>query len=301
MVPFFTVIIPCFNTGSLLRVAINSVLTQSFQDFELLVVNDGSTDPETLQILAEYSEQCLVLHQPNQGQGTARNHAISHSSGRYVAFLDSDDYWFPHTLQVYHDAIKSHSPAICFASHLELVGETPLADPGFHGLACQYFVDYASFYRSTKLNIYLPGCFCICRDSLGSSRRFLGGRVNAEDLHLILQLASQRGFVNVLSPPVLAYRQHPLSSTKDLSRGERGIKELYRQRSQRRYPYFTAHPRLLAKILTSHSRSASIGLLRQKHYRKALSLYFLSLADNLLIFRLRYVIGFWLVFLNSLF
>ena len=298
--PFFTVIVPCFNTGAVLRTAIESVLSQSFQDFELIIVNDGSTDPVTLQILAELNDDCHIIHQSNQGQGTARNHALNGARGQYITFLDSDDHWFPHTLQTHYSLIQRYSPAVCFAAHIDLHGNGSIDYSGQDSLSCQYFDDFASFYRATSLNIFLPGCFCIQSACLGLANRFLEGRVNAEDLHLILRLASQKGFVNVLAPPVLAYRQHALSSTKDLSRGEQGIREIYRRRRQNHYPYFSDHPLILARILTSHARSASIGILSQKSYVKAFRLYFMTLIDNLMILRLRYVFGFWLIFVSSL-
>jgi glycosyltransferase involved in cell wall biosynthesis len=283
-----------------LRTAIASVFSQSFQDFELIIVNDGSTDPATLQILAELDDCCQVIHQSNQGQGTARNHALNLAKGQYIAFLDSDDHWFPHTLQVYSSIILRYSPAVCFASHLDFSGTASLIYTGSDMISCEQFEDFASFYRATSLNIFLPGCFCIQSACLGLANRFLEGRINSEDLHLILKLASQKGFVNVMAPPVLAYRQHALSSTKDLSRGEQGIRELYRRRRQKHYPYFSNHPLILARILTSHVRSASIELLRLHHYRSALRLYVLGFLDNLLIIRLRYLMGFWVVYLFSL-
>ena len=90
--PVVSVVIPCYNQGQYLADAIASVQRQALRSFEIVVVNDGSTDCGTLEILEAYSRQGLkVLHTPNQGLAAARNHGIRHSSGKYLLPLDADD------------------------------------------------------------------------------------------------------------------------------------------------------------------------------------------------------------------
>jgi len=95
--PTVSVIIPTYNRGWILREAIDSVLAQDFTDYELIVVDDGSTD-DTRQILGSYGRDLLVLRQSNQGVSAARNRGIAESRARLVAFLDSDDLWLPQKL-----------------------------------------------------------------------------------------------------------------------------------------------------------------------------------------------------------
>lgn len=95
--PLVSVIIPTYNRGWIVREAIDSVLAQDFHDFELIVVDDGSTD-DTADILKSYHDRITVLIQPNNGVSAARNKGIRASSGRYIAFLDSDDRWLPQKL-----------------------------------------------------------------------------------------------------------------------------------------------------------------------------------------------------------
>ncbi|MFC1826131.1 glycosyltransferase family 2 protein [Thermodesulfobacteriota bacterium] len=92
-----SVIIPTYNRALMLKEAIDSVLAQDFQDFELIVVDDGSTD-QTSEILNAYREDITVLHQHNQGVSSARNAGVTAASGSLVAFLDSDDLWLPRKL-----------------------------------------------------------------------------------------------------------------------------------------------------------------------------------------------------------
>jgi len=95
--PKVSVIIPTYNRGWTLREAIDSVLAQEFADFELIVVDDGSTD-HTREILDSYGQDIIVLRQPNQGVSAARNRGIDESHAQLVAFLDSDDLWLPQKL-----------------------------------------------------------------------------------------------------------------------------------------------------------------------------------------------------------
>ena len=95
--PRVSVIIPTYNRAWCLSEAIESVLSQTFQDMELIVVDDGSTD-ETPALLSQYGDRLRVLHQPNQGVSAARNSGIQAAHGDLIALLDSDDTWQPDKL-----------------------------------------------------------------------------------------------------------------------------------------------------------------------------------------------------------
>ena len=94
-----SVVIPVFNSATLLGDALRSVFAQTFRDFEVIVVDDGSEDRETLdQTLAAWSGRVRVLRQSNGGPARARNTGIAHATGDLVAFLDADDEWRPEKL-----------------------------------------------------------------------------------------------------------------------------------------------------------------------------------------------------------
>lgn len=92
-----SVIIPTFNRAVFLREAIDSVLAQTEKDFELIVVDDGSTD-HTRELVAEYDDRIRYFFQPNAGASAARNLGIRHARGDFITFLDSDDLWLPKKL-----------------------------------------------------------------------------------------------------------------------------------------------------------------------------------------------------------
>jgi glycosyltransferase involved in cell wall biosynthesis len=95
--PLVTVIIPTYNRGWIIQEAIDSVLDQDFNDYELIVVDDGSDD-NTREVLRAYGKTITVLHQSNRGVSAARNRGIAEAAGRLIAFLDSDDLWLPRKL-----------------------------------------------------------------------------------------------------------------------------------------------------------------------------------------------------------
>ena len=95
--PKVSVIIPTYNSANYLPEAIESVLAQTYKDFEILVMDDGSTD-NTKDVVAPYLDRIIFLEGPNGGPSKARNRAILESSSEYVAFLDADDIWYPDKL-----------------------------------------------------------------------------------------------------------------------------------------------------------------------------------------------------------
>ena len=109
--PSVSVIIPTFNRGWVLRTAIESVLVQTWRDFELIVVDDGSTD-DTSEILYSYGPAIKVIRQVNAGVSAARNRGVRSAGGGLIAFLDSDDRWLPDKLKVQVGYFKSRPETV---------------------------------------------------------------------------------------------------------------------------------------------------------------------------------------------
>lgn len=99
--PAISVIMPVYNAGEKVNMAINSVLEQSFQDFELIIIDDGSTD-NSLDICQQYANvdmRVKIIHQENRGLSAARNIGIKAASGKYLAFIDHDDFYLQGLLE----------------------------------------------------------------------------------------------------------------------------------------------------------------------------------------------------------
>jgi glycosyltransferase involved in cell wall biosynthesis len=97
-IPTVSVVIPVYNHAHKVRSAIHSVLSQSYQDYELIVVNDGSTD-HLIEVLQAFDHIQLIQHAENKGRAAARNSGVLAASGQYIAFLDADDTWMPEKLE----------------------------------------------------------------------------------------------------------------------------------------------------------------------------------------------------------
>lgn len=95
--PRVSVIIPVFNAARTVEQAIASVRAQTFTDFEIVAVDDGSTDG-SIETLRRYGPAIKILRQSNRGPSAARNLGIANSTGEYFAFLDADDWWKPEFL-----------------------------------------------------------------------------------------------------------------------------------------------------------------------------------------------------------
>ncbi|MBT7600641.1 MAG: glycosyltransferase family 2 protein [Anaerolineae bacterium] len=98
MSPKISVVIPVYNHAHRIGSAIDSVLAQSYQDYEILVVNDGSTD-DLIEVLEKFGGIKLIDHETNLGRAAARNTGVLASNGEYIAFLDADDQWMPTKLE----------------------------------------------------------------------------------------------------------------------------------------------------------------------------------------------------------
>jgi len=164
--PKVSVIIPCYNLGAFLDEAVESVLGQSFEDFEIVIVNDGSTDQLTIQMLQKYDKpRTKVLWTENQGLPSARNNGIRASEGAYVCCLDADDKYHPDFLAKTMEVLERDlSEKIGFVTTwAQVFGEenrvwmTTGYDPA--RLALENVVHVASLFRRTcweKVGGYAP-------------------------------------------------------------------------------------------------------------------------------------------------
>ena len=94
-----SIIIPCYNASSYIKETINSVLTQTFQNFEILLINDGSTDNSSSIIKTIIDDRIHLVEQENQGVSSTRNKGIAMAKGEFIVFLDADDLLHPNFLE----------------------------------------------------------------------------------------------------------------------------------------------------------------------------------------------------------
>ncbi len=121
--PLFSVVVPAYNAERFLPTALGSVYRQTVQDFEIVVVNDGSTDNTEEILKREQDPRLRVVTRENGGECVARNQGLREARGKYIAFLDSDDAWLPNHLEQALSFLESHPDIAWFSSTLKKVGD----------------------------------------------------------------------------------------------------------------------------------------------------------------------------------
>ena len=130
-----SVVMPCHNAAPYVDEAIASVLGQSYPQVELIVVDDGSTDGSTeilQRLAAENPERITLIYQNRGGPFAARNRALAHANGNYIAFLDADDAWHPDALRLMHDALETDPADVAYCGWQKIgvaAIDTQPADP----------------------------------------------------------------------------------------------------------------------------------------------------------------------------
>ena len=289
---FFSVVIPTYNRAELLRQALESVFAQPNFDGEIIVIDDGSTDG-TLALTDAYGDRIRVFQQRNRGPGAARNRGIQEARGRYVAFLDSDDLWFPWTAAVYRETLTNQGlPA--FLRGKAFWFTEPAEIQQVHGGAgnIEMLADFLSI-ADTEHPCYFGASWAVVRrDVLLRTGGFTNKNINGEDQDLWIRLGTEAGFALVNAPPTVAYRQTPVSEWKNPRKNVDGILYLVEQEYRGSYPGGVTRRRQRLQILTGHVRSVALNCLQGNLTTDAWRLYRLSVRWHLGLWRWKFLVGF---------
>ncbi|OKL39883.1 glycosyltransferase family 2 protein [Pontibacter flavimaris] len=203
-----SVVVPLYNKEDYILDTVKSILDQTFSDFELLIINDGSIDNSLERLKGISDSRVKVINQENQGVSAARNKGVKLASGKWVAFLDADDYWdqtflekLTRLINQYPDGkIFSSGRRLRFKDKIEEYNNPLLPDPGSSAS-----VDYIQIIEKYLPPIHSSSCL-ICRDLLVESSGFRPGMRKFEDHDLWIRLAYNRP-VFFLNDPLLTYRK----------------------------------------------------------------------------------------------
>lgn len=217
----FSIIIPTYNRSDLLIETINSVLNQTFKDYEVIIVNDGSTD-NTKEILESYGSKIRVINKENSGAEKSRNLGAYIAKGDYFCFFDSDDLMFPWSLDVYDKVIeKEKNPPFVIGQpfHFSESISDNLLNQKINSVKYAVYKDYFSkdrtIYSSSSMLVirkdqfYKVGMF---RQHYAKKNYFL------DDLDFMLRAGTINPTIIIFEPLQFAYRTHALNSVKNLKR-----------------------------------------------------------------------------------
>jgi GT2 family glycosyltransferase len=285
----FSIVIPTYNRISLLQRTLASVRRQSCADFEIIIVDDGSTDG-TRESLASNGEFLRVIKQPNRGPGAARNVGAREARGEYVAFLDSDDLWFPWTLDTFARAIQEHErPNILGGKFIEFADEAELLAVRQERHETLWFSDYIA---SSHYPYYVGSGTCVVRRECFADVRFLEDRLNSEDHDLILRMGTLPGFARILAPFTLAWRRHRASETSDFASSVSGAMRLLARESAGVYPGGSERSRDRHRILARHTRPTALACVKNGELKQGWELYRSTFGWNIELGHWRYVLAF---------
>jgi glycosyltransferase involved in cell wall biosynthesis len=226
--PLVSVIIPAYNAAPYITETIDSVFAQTYSNYEVIIVNDGSPDTDALEgALAPYRHSAVYIKQANRGPGGARNAGILRARGEYVAFLDSDDTWLPYYLAqqmrvleqdstldlVYSDALLFGDPA---SSGRTFMQNNPSRGP----------VTFESLLR-WECHV-ITSCVVARRQTLINAGLFDDRYHHAEDFDLWLRVAHRGGRITYQEQVLARYRKRPGTLSTAMTRMNRTRTEILR-------------------------------------------------------------------------
>ena len=206
--PTVSVVIPTFNRARLLLDAVESVLAQTYQDFEIIVVDDGSTDDTKAVVepyLRRHGDRIRCLFQANQGLSAARNAGCRAGTGRYVAFLDSDDLWKPHKLAVQVPLLETDPAVGLVSSRAEVIDYANTKVLWIKPRRPAGTTLREMVIRRTQP----PSSFVVRRAAIDGIGYFDPAiRLGLEDVDLCFRLAARGWKFVCLEEPLIKYRVH---------------------------------------------------------------------------------------------
>ena len=226
---FFSIIIPTYRTARFIAECLESVFHQSFKDFEVIVVNDGT--PDTLELeqeLGPYLDRITYIKQENKGPGGARNTGIKYATGEFVALLDSDDQWLPEHLSEMMERIQKdptldliYADAVNFGERGS-AGRTSMETNPSHGV-----VDFESLVEG-RCNV-IASCVVARRSALIEAGLFDENFVYAEDYDLWLRVAYKGKRIDYIKDIHSLRRIHEENLTANIIKSYEGQADVLRK------------------------------------------------------------------------
>ena len=191
-----SIIIPCFNSGVTLPRTLNSIINQTWENKEIIIVNDGSTDKETLNVISKYREipGILVINQPNLGLPAARNAGAYASKGKYLFFLDSDDWVELDSLKLLYEFLKVNKDTAFVFSDIVLEGKVRKV------IKKEY-----NFFEQLFLNQLPYSIFISKKNWMNFGGYDEDMRLGYEDWEFNIRLGASKNYGKRLSKPLFHY------------------------------------------------------------------------------------------------
>ena len=202
--PFFSVVVPLYNKEKYIEATISSALQQTFEDFEIIIVDDGSTDESYQKVLAFKDPRIIILRQENKGVSEARNSGIKRAKSQYLALLDADDLWRPNHLNELYKSIQQYPEADLYCNNYDINYNSKIIRPASHSFNYENtpFLIENFFTSSMSHPVTYPSGSCIKKETLLKLGLFNPLYDSAEDLGIWIQLGLH---YKIVFNPVITY------------------------------------------------------------------------------------------------
>ncbi|MFP5436499.1 MAG: glycosyltransferase family 2 protein [Bacteroidia bacterium] len=188
--PLFSVVIPLYNKESFITKTLGSALAQTFTDFEIIIVNDGSTDKGGDIVQTFKDVRIHYINTENRGVSAARNTGIKAAKGELIAFLDADDFWEPNHIEALYNLYIKYPEAGMYCSRYSIhIGNGALKKPVFKGISEDYYgIVESPFSASVNNRIAQTSAVCMPKNILEALGGFNENVTNMEDTELWTKL-----------------------------------------------------------------------------------------------------------------
>ena len=254
--PTVSVIVPTLDDRDYLEEALKSILAQSFWDYEVIVVDGGSSD-QSLAVIRRYEKRISWFRQSGKGVSRAKNEAIAKARGEYITFLDGDDLWYPEKLEIQVNFLSDHPEYGFCSSDVDFFDEEVIIIKGAISTEKKPRSGYV-FDELFTNNFISSATIMLRRECFDRVGNFDEEIFFAEDTDMWLRVAKEfkLGYI----PKSLAkYRVHPGARTQQFAKHYASLEKIYGKLNQLYPEYFRQRPTLL--------RAARFNLYRRWAYR----------------------------------
>ncbi len=218
-----SIITPCYNSENYINDCLLSVVNQTYQNWEMLIVDDKSTDKST-DLISRHSKKdkriILFLLEKNIGSAEARNYAIKKAKGRYIAFLDSDDMWLPNKLELQINFMKKNNYSFVFSSYSVISSSKTKK----HTINVPEKISYESYLKNTII-----GCLTVVLDKEKIDEIQMPNLRSSHDMALWLNILKKEKYAYALQQELAIYREHKSSNTSNKFRALYDVWNVYRK------------------------------------------------------------------------
>lgn len=224
----FSIIIPTYNRAAFLSKAIDSVLAQTYSDWEMIIVDDGSTD-NTSEIVGRYTDTRIrYIYQANAERSAARNNGIMHATGEYVCFMDSDEYIDSNRLESLYDSIHKEGRVACYYTDIRFEGRETYIRKG----------KYFSFpiNKDDLINFIIGAPQICCATDILREYQFNSALSIGEDMELLFRITAYYPLIYVPNQATVVEFEHEGRSVANHSKSSEKQLESLRVMFSKEHP-----------------------------------------------------------------